>query len=116
MWIGEDIAIEVQRNAIKKIGITFLNQDTRLPVDLSGYSFVCKIKKAAGASEVVGLASISATNLAKGTINIVFDGMQLNYLPGAMEQVILCYDVLVNDGSGPQVIMRGPLILSPGVS
>ena len=116
MWLGPNLDVLVQRNAVMPIGYQLLGNDDGSPISLAGYSLICRIKYNAGASTVLATPDITISNALTGRFDILFDGRVFSSVPGTTEVVQLAYDVLATDVGGPVCIMRGTLYLAPGVS
>lgn len=116
MWLGPNLDVLVQRNAVMPIGYQLLGNDDGSPISLTGYALICRVKYNAGASTVLATPSVAITNANMGKFDILFDGRVFSAVAGTTEVVQLAYDVLATDVDGPVCIMRGTLYLAPGVS
>lgn len=114
MWISETINVNVQRNAVTPLGLTIYDIDNNI-VDLSEYNIACEIAQAEGEAEII---TIFATNFEPtlGKFDILIDGESFSGVSGATEEVRLAYNILATDsGANSYVVMRGAIILTPGV-
>lgn len=116
MWLGPNLDILVQRNAVLPIGYQLIGNDDGTPIDLSAYTLLCRVKYNAGASTVLATPAIEIADAPNGRFEILFDGRMFSSVPGVLEVVQLAYDVLASDVDGPVCIMRGTFYLAPGVS
>ena len=109
--------IEVQRNGSYSQSWTFLDKNTREPLDLTGWTFKLDVKRNAGASEVIASAVIDQIDIADASINVTIPGSAFSAIEGAQETVTLAYDLLIRDSANlPVVQTRGNVYLTPGVS
>lgn len=110
------LPLEVQRNGVWVRSLTFTDTDGE-PLDLTGATFLLRIRYAAGVQgPALASASFEVADPGQGVVNVTIDGMALNAVPGAMEPVELAYDLIVTQGGLRMPMLRGPLILLPGVS
>lgn len=116
MWLGPNLDIAVQRNAILPVGYQLIGNDDTSPLDITGYTLSCRVKYAAGSSVILATPTVTVVNALTGKFDILFDGRMFSAVDGLTEVVNLAYDVLATDTDGPICIMRGTLYLVPGVS
>lgn len=112
MWTPMDIPIEVSRTGITPIGFKIYDEVSNEPLDISDDAFTCRIGRSLG-GEWIGTFSVNVTDATGGEFDIVFNGMTLSPLvSGAQEVANLVYEVKSTSGV---TLMRGPLMLIPGI-
>lgn len=110
MWIGNDTTIELQRNARLSFSGAIFDAVEKEYVDISDMSISCAVAKVAGGDVIVNPAAVIDAPLGGG-FTIEFVGSAFDTVEGVMEPVNLAYDVRIGDN----VVMRGTLVLIPGV-
>lgn len=114
MWLRDPIPIEVARVAVTPIGLQFVDQTTCVPLNISGFTFTCKVAIADGLSSTV-THPVTVDDVTNGEISISFDGRMYN-AAGLQECVTLSYQVIATDElNTPVVALRGPIYLVPGI-
>lgn len=116
MWLGPNLDLVVQRNAVLPIGYQLIGNDDGAPIDLDGQTLLCRVKYNAGASAILATPLISIVNSSEGQFEILFDGRVFSSVPGTLEVVQLAYDVIATSVNDPICVMRGTFYLTPGVS
>lgn len=114
MWMAEPINIEVARNTTTPLGFQFWDQVADAPLDISDYSFICRISINDGQNAIANHV-VDVSDAASGEYNIVFDGRMYD-VTGAKERVILSYQVIADDGEAPVTAQRGSIFLVSGVN
>lgn len=114
MWTPLDVPIEVSRNGTTPISLEIWDDIANEPVDLSGLALTCGVASALGESSLYSPAC-SVPDPVAGLVDINFDGSVLSAVPGAQETVRLAYEVKASDGQATVTVMRGPLLLIPGI-
>lgn len=110
MWIGDEVPLELQRNASLVFSGSIWDEVSNTYVDITGEDISCAVAKVAG-GEIVALPMAIIDAPTEGGFTITFVGSAFDDVDGQMEPVILAYDVRI----GTSVVMRGPLTLLPGV-
>lgn len=116
MWIGPNLDLSVQRNAVLPVGFQLLGNDDASPISLTGFTFSCRVRASSSSATVLSTPSVTVTNALLGKFDILFDGRAFSAVAGSSEIVALTYDVLATDTDGPVCVLRGTLYLLPGVS
>lgn len=109
------LPLSLQRNGSIGRTLTFTDPAGD-PLDLTGATFAMRVKYAAGAGAVLATANIVITDAEAGEIRFVLLGGAFGAVPGPMEPVELAYDLIATQDGVPVDLLRGPLILLPGVS
>lgn len=108
--------LEVQRNGMFGRTLSFTDSEGD-PLDVSGAVFDLGIKSAAGSTEPrIASATITPVDPVLGIVRVAIDGADFGAVPGAMEIVLLAYDLIATQDDERMVLVRGTLILIPGVS
>lgn len=115
MWMSNPVDIEVARNTTTPIGFQFWDMTADAPLNISGFSFVCRVAGADGQS-LIAIHSVDVINALIGQCDIIFDGRAYGELPGIKEFVKASYQVIANDGSNPVTAIRGSIFLVPGIN
>jgi len=115
MWLRNPIAVEVSRTATTPIGFQLWDQLSNAPMDITGYVFYCYVARNDGGAFIASFDP-EITSAVDGEFDIVFDGRIFANLDGSQETILLSYQIKGDDGSGdPVIVMRGPLIIAPGI-
>jgi len=110
------LPLEVQRNGSFGCTLTFTDGEGEA-LDLTGARFDMGVRYAAGANgQRLMTAQVDAIDTALGMVALFVDGTVLAGLPGPMEIVELAYDLVCIQAGTRVPLLRGPLILTPGVS
>lgn len=109
------LPIELQRNGSFGATLTFTDSDGA-PLDLEDCTFVCQAKSAAGATPVIASATVEIEDVDAGEVTLTFNGADFSGVPGKFERVELAYDLVAVQDAVRMPLLRGPLILLPGVS
>lgn len=113
MWLRDDIPIEVSRVAYVPLGFQLIDDLTDLPIDITGMSVSCKVADADG-SNAIASPEVIVQSSENGEFDIIFNGG--DYISfGEKETVNLSYQVMLSDSQISLIIVRGPLVLVPGV-
>jgi hypothetical protein len=116
MWMSDPIDVEVARNATTPIGFQFWDEAADAPLDISGFTFSCKVATADGRSSIAS-HNVDVDDAINGEYNIVFDGRMYNAISGTQELTTASYQVLADDGSGqPVTAQRGSIYIVPGIN
>jgi hypothetical protein len=113
--MAEQRDIEIQRNETFSYDFQVLNSEGD-PLNVTGATFSMKVKERAGDTAVLATATVTVVDATIGHIRISLAGSALSAVPGTMEIVRLAYDLVMTLSGVPRVIMRGTLVLVPGVS
>ena len=114
MWMGEPVNYSVQRNSVTPLGFTIKDIDGNI-VNLSRYTIAMKVAVAEGEPVFLTIEP-SNPELDIGKFNMMINGSDFANIPGKTEKVSLAYNILATDANSySYVLMRGALILTPGV-
>ena len=111
MWTPLDIPIEVSRNGTTSISLQLWDSVANEPIDITGETLTCRVARALGES-VIASPVVTVVSAASGEFDIAFVGSAFSGVGGLQEIVRLAYEVKSASGL---TIMRGPLILIPGI-
>lgn len=109
--------IELQRNGDYRREYAIVDDDGA-PLDLTGAVHAFDVKVRAGDPDPV-LASATVTTVGPavdGVVEVHLSGDQFAAVGGAQEIVRLAYDWKVTQDGDDNIIMRGYIVLTPGVS
>lgn len=108
--------LELQRNAT--LTLEFEVQDaTGTALDITGDTFKLDVKARAGdADPPLASATIAVLDAPTGLISIYLEGSDFSAVAGAFETVRLAYDLIGTIDGKDVPLMRGTLLLVPGVS
>lgn len=116
MWMSDPINIEVARNATTPVGFQFWDMAADAPLDITGFTFTCKVASADGKGAVAD-HNVDVTSAIDGAYEIVFDGRMYGGVSGSQELALASYQVLADDGNGdPVTAQRGSIYILPGVN
>lgn len=114
--MAANLDLQVQRNAMLGRTLSFTDREGD-PLDLTGATFDLGIRYSAGASgDRVASGVVNIIDAALGQVSVSINGANFGAVPGAMEIVVLAYDLIAIQGGDRMALMRGSLILIPGVS
>lgn len=114
MWTPLDVPIEVSRNGNTPISLEIWDDVGNEPVDLSGLTLTCRVANALGEIDLYS-PDCNVPDPISGLVDINFAGSGLSFVSGAQETVRLSYEVKASDGQVSVTVMRGPLLLIPGI-
>lgn len=109
------LPLQLQRNGSLSRTLTFTDPDD-VPLDLTGATFVLRVKYAAGTGAVLAEATVTVTDPAAGEVRMTLLGSSFGAVPGVMDALELAYDLVATQDGVPVDLLRGPLYLLPGVS
>lgn len=110
------VDIELQRNEVLTLDYALKDADGGT-LDITGATFALDVMTAAGVGgSPIASATVTILDPALGIIAITLDGSDFAAVDGAMEIVRLAYDLIMTLEGTPSAVMRGGLILVPGVS
>lgn len=116
MWLRDPIDIEVSRNTATPIGFQFWDEAADAPLDITGFTFSCKISTADG-KYALASHDVDIFNAENGEYDIVFDGRMYNSILGYQEIITASYQVIATDGSNiPVTAQRGSIYITPGIN
>ena len=108
--------IEVPRNGDFRREFAIVD-DVGAVIDLTGAVSELSVKLRAGDPDPpVASATITPVDLPNGIIEVHLSGDQFAAVPGVNELVRLAYDLKVTQDGDDNILARGAIILSPGVS
>lgn len=114
--MAANIDLQVQRNAVLGRTLSFTDNEGN-PLDLTGATFDLGVRYAAGApGGRIASGVVTLTDAALGVATVAIDGADFADVPGIMEIVVLAYDLIAIQDGDRMALMRGALILIPGVS
>jgi len=113
MWISDPVDIEIARNTTTPVGFQFWDEVANVPLDITDFSFACRVAKADGESAIV-THSVEIVDAANGEYDVVFDGRSYG-VAGSKERVTLSYQIIADNGSEPVTAQRGSIFLVPGI-
>lgn len=98
-----------------------IKDDKDKPVDLTGYSFVCKVREDAEGETVLAEAVCSVIEPENGLVDINFSNevtSQIDTDGSYYEELAkYYYDIVQTDTQGrKERILQGPFLVSPGIS
>jgi len=114
MWLADPIPLEVSRVADILIGLQFFDEDTDLPLDLTGFTFSAKVAMTDGEASFYSPA-VTVDDVINGSVNVNFAGTGFSSVAGPTESVTLAYQIIATADAIDVIAMRGPLTLSPGI-
>lgn len=108
--------IEVPRNGDFRRELAALD-DAGVAIDLTGAVIELAVKLRAGDPDPpVASATVAPVDLPTGVFEVHLSGDQFDAVPGVNEIVRLAYDLKVTQDGDDNILARGAIILSPGVS
>lgn len=114
MWTPLDVPIEVSRNGTTPIGLQIWDEISGEPVDLTDCVVSCRVSETLG-SPPRAIYPIDPVDLQNGEFDILIDGGALSGIGGANQIVRMAYEIKSESGGITVTVMRGPLILIPGI-
>jgi hypothetical protein len=111
------LPLTIHRNGAFRRRLAFTEPRTGVPIDLTGATFVLRVRRSAGApGSPIATASIIVEDAPGGIIEVTLLGSAFSLVEGTQDIVTLAYDLVMTQGGVPRVLAEGPLTLKPGVS
>lgn len=109
--------IEVPRNADWRRNLAVVADASPDPIDLTGATIELSVKMRAGDPDPpIASATITPVSLVGGIFEVHLSGDQFDDVDGVNEIVRLAYDLKVTQDGDDNIIARGAIVLTPGVS
>lgn len=113
----ENFDIEVPRNGDWRRHFVVLDDESTDRFDITGATIELSVKSRAGdADPPIASATTAIVSGPDGHFTVHLSGDQFNAVSGQFEIVRLAYDLKVTQDGDDNILARGAILLTPGVS